>query len=65
MIVIQIIIYNLKGDPDPKDSILNLKRCDLGDWMFFMALHITCIIFTIIAIFRNNKDYNEKVECGY
>jgi hypothetical protein len=65
MIVIQIIIYNLKGDPDPKDSLLNYKRCELGDWMFFMALQIICIIFTIIAIFRSNKEYNEKVECGY
>jgi hypothetical protein len=54
MIIIQVIVYNLKGDPDPKDSLLNFKRCDLGDWMFFMALHIACIIFTAVAIFKCN-----------
>jgi hypothetical protein len=65
IIVIQIIIYLLKGSPDPADSLLNISRCDVIDWMLFMILHIICIIFTVIAIFKSNKDYNEKVECGY
>ena len=30
-----------------------------------MILHLTCFAFTFHAVFKSNKDFNLKVECGY
>ena len=55
----------LKGSPIPSNSLLGLSKCDIGDWMFFMVLHMLCFGFTFYTIYMLKKDYNEKIEAGY
>ena len=47
------------------DSIIGTVRCTSTDWILFIVLQGICIIFTVIAVLVVNKEYNEKVECGY
>jgi hypothetical protein len=45
--------------------MLGLEVCSIGDWMFFMCLHLVCFGFTFYGIYVCYIDYNRKLECNY
>ena len=62
LILVMTIISLLKGGDG---SLIGAVKCDGTDWLLFVLLLVACLIFLVLGIVVNKREYQEKVACGY
>lgn len=65
LMIVLTVISLMRGKNDPSQSLLNLRLCDLIDWILFAVLQIICFLALGISVCIVLAEMKEKEAAGY